>query len=117
MLSEVEAQITPEELKQLQGKVDDIHVSDALLDYAQALVRHSRNSPLFEVGLSPRAAIALVQCAQAWAMLDGRDGVLPEDVQAVTAGVVSHRLRAADHDGPISADEIAGQLIENVPIP
>lgn len=80
----------------LQAEVDDVRVSDALLDYLLALVAHSRESGHFRQGLSPRAGLALRRAAQAWALLEGRDYVLPEDIQAVLAAVVDHRLHPAD---------------------
>ena len=74
----------------LQQAVKNIHVSDQLLDYLQDLIGYTRTH--FATGLSPRAGLGLRQCAQAWALIEGRDFVLPEDVQAVFASVVSHRL-------------------------
>jgi MoxR-like ATPase len=82
-------------LLQLQEAVNSIHISDALLDYLQALLNYTRTSSRYAAGLSPRAGLALKQCAQAWAMMHGRDFALPEDVQAVLAGVVGHRLQSA----------------------
>jgi MoxR-like ATPase len=79
----------------LQQAVTKVRVSNALLDYLQNILDYSRSAPQFEAGLSPRAGLALKQCAQAWAMMDGRDYVIPEDVQAVLPGVAGHRLRGA----------------------
>ena len=56
-----------------------MHVSDALLDYLQQVLKFTRNAQRFELGLSPRAGLALRQCAQGWAYVHGRDHVLPED--------------------------------------
>jgi MoxR-like ATPase len=100
----------------LQAYVPDVHVAEPLLDYLQALVRHSRESGHFETGLSPRAAIALTRAAQAWALLHGRAGVLPEDVQAVARAVAGHRLqlRAAVDGMPADLDEL---LLRTVPVP
>jgi MoxR-like ATPase len=64
-----------------------------LIDYVQALAAHTRTTPRWHAGLSPRACLALLAVARAWALLDGRDHVLPEDVQAVLPGVIAHRLR------------------------
>lgn len=80
-------------LLQLQQGVARVRVSDALLDYLQSLLEYSRREPQFESGLSPRAGLALKQCAQAWALMEGRDYALPEDVQAVLPGIAGHRLR------------------------
>ncbi len=79
----------------LQQAVTQVRVADALLDYLQNILDFSRSAPQFEAGLSPRAGLALKQCAQAWAMMNGRDYVIPEDVQAVLPGVAGHRLRGA----------------------
>ncbi len=105
------------ELLALQKQVQDVHVSEALLDYVQALVEFTRETPAFESGLSPRAALALLRAAQAWALLHGHSGVLPEDVQAVTPGVVGHRLRARDESGPQSPGAIGEHVLESVSIP
>ena len=94
-----------------------MHVSDALLDYLQALVRHTRESGRYENGLSPRAALGLKHAAQAWAMLAGRPGVLPEDLQSVFAGVVGHRLRVKGGAETPPAAELARELLAAVPIP
>ena len=81
----------------------------------RAIVDHTRRSPDYAAGLSPRAALALVHSARAWALIEGRDKVIPEDVQAVLAGVATHRLRPA-HDGARRGD-IGAQLVAAVPIP
>ncbi len=109
--------LEPGELLELQGSVRAVHASPALLDYVQALVDHTRRSPEYVNGLSPRAALALLHASRAWAVLEGRDKVLPEDVQAVLPGVAGHRLRPV-HDGVRrSSVEKAKSLIELVPIP
>ncbi|MCK9530882.1 MAG: AAA family ATPase [Gammaproteobacteria bacterium] len=88
--------MTPEELLAAQAAVDAVHVSPALLDYVQALLGFSRSAPYFLAGLSPRAGLALVQSARAWALLEGRDYVVPEDVRAVMPYVVGHRVVGSD---------------------
>jgi MoxR-like ATPase len=87
--------MTPAELMELQAGVQKIHVAAALLDYVQAIVEYTRRSPDYVTGLSPRAALALVHSARAWALVEGRDKVLPEDVQAVLPAVVEHVLARA----------------------
>ena len=84
------------ELEALQQAVTRIHAADALLDYVQRLLRESRRGDRFVAGLSPRAGLALLGAARAWAMLAGRDYVLPEDVQAIVPSVVDHRLHNVD---------------------
>jgi MoxR-like ATPase len=106
-----------EELLALQRKVRAVHVSSALLDYVQALVDYSRKAPEYTSGLSPRAALALLNAARAWALMEGREQVLPEDVQAILSGVVGHRLYVVRDHARMSGDAIAEQLIAAVPIP
>jgi MoxR-like ATPase len=95
--------------------VQQVHAAPALLDYIQAIVEHTRRSPDWVAGLSPRAAIALLHTSRAWALIEGRDKVIPEDVQAVLPGVAAHRLRPA-HDAGRRVDAGA-KLLAAVPIP
>ena len=115
LLATLEPCMTPAELVELQENVQAVHVAPALLDYVQAIVEHTRRAPDFAAGLSPRAALALVHSARAWALLEGRDKVIPEDVQAVLPGVATHRLRPAQ-DGTRRVDTGA-LLLAAVPIP
>jgi len=115
LLATLEPCMTPVELVELQESVQAVHVAPALLDYVQAIVEHTRRSPEFAAGLSPRAALALVHSARAWALLEGRDKVIPEDVQAVLPGVATHRLRPA-HEAARGFD-VGAMLLAAVPIP
>jgi MoxR-like ATPase len=99
----------------LQQAVDGIHISEALLDYIQALLDYTRNSSRYTAGLSPRAGLALKQCAQAWALIQGRDHALPEDVQAVLPGIAGHRLQAAS--GMEGTGDVSAHLLNAVAIP
>ena len=104
-------------LGELQSAVTGIHVSDALLDYVQDLLAHSRTAAAFATGLSPRAGLALLRAARAWALIDGRDHVLPDDIQAVLPAVAVHRLRpGADATGR-EPGAIIESLLADVPIP
>ena len=105
----------PDQLVALQREAAAVHVSPALLDYVQALVEATRASAQFVHGLSPRAALALLAVARAWAFIDGRAMVLPEDVQAVLPGVAAHRLRLASSAGHARADDIV-KLIRAVAV-
>ncbi|MGE0875115.1 MAG: AAA family ATPase [Burkholderiales bacterium] len=115
LLATLKPCLEPEELAGLQAAVQRVHVAPALLDYVQAIVAHTRRSPDYAAGLSPRAALALVHSARAWALIEGRDKVIPEDVQAVLPGVATHRLRPAQ-EGARRVD-IGAQLLAAVPIP
>lgn len=109
----------PSELLAAQQEVKQVFCSDALLDYVQALLAHTRSSGTYVEGLSPRAGLALLAAARAWAWLDGRDHVIPEDVQNVVPGVVGHRLRAAKRDGSraLHGQELATHLLQAVAVP
>ncbi len=116
MLKNLQACLQPEQLATMQQAVGKIHVADALLDYLQALLAFTRQSPQFSTGLSPRAGLALLHSAKAWALMAGRDHVLPEDVQIVLPHVAGHRLRAAT-DSSEQNPETLITLLESVPIP
>ena len=104
-------------LLRLQQLAGQMRVSNALLDYVQDLIGASRHTPWFVHGLSPRAGTALLSAARAWAMLEGRDMVLPEDVQAVAASVIGHRLQPAATVTGQSDAALVARFIESVPIP
>jgi MoxR-like ATPase len=106
-----------EQLRALQAAVPAVHVAEPLLDYVQALVRQTRDSGHFENGLSPRAAIVLLRASQAWALLHGRPGVVPEDVQAVARAVVAHRLELRSAVDGAPAADLDRLLLEAVPVP
>ena len=116
MLHALDPAIDPHKLIVLQQHCQQVHCSDALIDYVQALLDASRNSSDLRYGLSPRAGIALTHAARAWAYLAGRTMVLPEDIQSVAQSVLSHRLQGEDarHTPP---DQLSRQLIQSVPIP
>ena len=99
MVHELEPVMTPRELRALQRAASAVHASAALLDYLQRLLAASRAGDRFVAGLSPRAGIDLLAAARAWALLGGRDYVLPEDVQDVIGPVVDHRLQPLDASG------------------
>jgi MoxR-like ATPase len=104
-------------LLEVQSQVDTVHVSDALLDYLQALLGYSRRTPHYQNGLSPRAGLALLHSARAWAFLEGRDLVLPEDLQTVLPAVIGHRLQPAmEHGEDLSVMERMRLFIDSVPV-
>lgn len=112
-LSHLASCLDENELGEMQDQVQHLTTSDALLDYVQALIAYSRDSGLFEYGLSPRAGLALLHVSKAWAMLNDRDYVIPEDVQAVLSSVVRHRLHPVDPDATQATDA----LLQDVAIP
>jgi MoxR-like ATPase len=118
MLRELPTAMQPEELRAAQLSLRSLHVSSALIDYVQALAQASRSSGLFAEGLSPRASIALLQAARAWAALEGRNHVIPEDVQAVLVPVTAHRLRPLKSGGSsaLGSRDLVLQLMKSVPV-
>jgi MoxR-like ATPase len=106
------------QLLDVQAQVDGVYVSDALLNYLQALLGYSRRAPHYQNGLSPRAGLGLLHSARAWAFLEGRDLVLPEDLQTVLPAVIGHRLQpATEHANDLSIAERMRQFLESVPVP
>lgn len=87
---------TTQALTAIQQEADSIHASETLVQYILTLLEHSRQSEHFNDGLSPRAGIALLQSSKAMALIQGRQHVMPEDVQRVLPAVAGHRLRSAD---------------------
>ena len=81
-----------DQLEAIRVAVSKVHASENLLDYLQRLVAYTRQSAEFEVGLSPRGALALLDCAKTWAVMHNREHVVPEDVQLVLPAVAGHRL-------------------------
>lgn len=116
LIDELPTVLPPAELAQLQGDVSQVHCADAVIAYIQALLDHTRDSGAFRLGLSPRAGQAIVAAARAWAYLDGRSAVLPEDVQAIFPHVAGHRLQVVDEAGGSGHDR-ARTMLDQVGIP
>jgi MoxR-like ATPase len=117
LLAALTPALTPQQLLRLQADVPRVHASAALLDYVQAVARYTRQASEFEAGLSPRAVIALLRAAQAWALMHARPGVLPEDVQAVLPAVVGHRLAPREASRFRDAGQVGLHVLESVPVP
>jgi MoxR-like ATPase len=117
VLAGMQPSLSPDGVREYQAAAQRVHVSPALLEYAQALIASTRQRTDVLLGLSPRAGQGLVRAARAWALLAGRDMVIPEDVQAVFGPVATHRLErtgvttAADHAAFI------GELLRAVAVP
>ncbi len=118
MLGDLSEAVSAEQLARFQETVRCVHVAPALLDYLQNLLAASRE--LHPTGLSPRAGLAWLHAAQAWALMTGREMVLPEDVQAVALPVAAHRLEPpsglAPQPGQPTGRELARQLVTSVAV-
>ncbi len=117
MLTQIRPTMNPETLTALQQAVTEVHMTDPLIDYVQALVRFTRESPDIETGLSPRGALALVAAARAHAYVENHSGVFPDDVQAVFGPVAGHRLKPASNSAYRTPAELSRYVLDNVNIP
>lgn len=115
MIAELEPLITVQDILAIQQTISQIHVAEALIDYLQAILEFTRQSPRYQIGLSPRAGLAIRHCAQAWALMHGRDYVIPEDVQMILPGVVGHRLATMTESS--NTHTLVKELIAEVAIP
>ncbi len=105
---------SPQELKQMQIAVREVHASDAIINYIQDLVEQTRERVTNGRGLSPRGALCLLHAAQAWAFLQGRSMIIPEDVQAVAVVVMSHRLNPVEDLSGETGKNLAEDIVAKV---
>jgi MoxR-like ATPase len=117
MLAGIAAALTPDVVIRIQQHVRSVYVSDAVLDYAQALIARTRERMDLKLGLSPRAGQGLIRAAQAWSYIARRSAVLPEDIQAVLPAVVSHRIERREPSTNDDGNSLANELIKAVPVP
>ena len=115
MLARISPLMSLEQLSCLQRAVRSMHVSDALLDYVQAILGHTRAHPELAHGLSPRCGVFLLHAARALSFLNARTYVVPEDLQGVLGPVIGHRLQGSALSG--SPDSLVQKIIAAVPIP
>jgi len=101
----------------IQKQAADMHVADALLDYVQSILDFTRNSPMFEYGLSPRGGLALLGSARALALIEGKNFVLPEHIKQVLAAVVNHRLVQTSDELQANKQTAADFIAASVPVP
>ena len=117
MIEHIKPVLDGGQLISIQKQAAGIHVADALLDYVQSLLEFTRNSPIFEFGLSPRGGLALLNSARALALIDGREFVLPEHIKQVLPAVVNHRLVNTSDELDIKKQTAADFITASVPVP
>jgi MoxR-like ATPase len=116
MLENTHSLLTPEDVQALRNDCEQVHASEDLLDYIQALLHETRDERWFETGLSPRAGLALLRSSRAYAFLEDRDYVMPEDVKAIFPSLARHRLSPTSGFAQ-SVEEQIEELLNQVPIP
>ncbi len=105
-----------DDVARIQSAIDAVTASDTFIDYLQDIIHFTRTSPLFHVGLSPRAGLALQQAARSWAYLHNRDYMIPEDLQVVLPWVAGHRLRSRADGVEIPQPRLL-EIFAQVPVP
>ena len=116
MLARLQPALGQVEIRALQQATAQVHAAPPIIDYCYDIIAFTRRSPRFLQGLSPRAGLALLRAARAWALLAGRDAVYPEDVQAVLGPCVGHRLEVGSEDGTGGGYEAAALILDQVPV-
>jgi len=116
LLQHMKPILDPPRVRALIDSATRLHVSEPVLDYIQALVAATRNHPGVRAGLSPRAALALIQTARAHALVMQQDFCLPDNVRTVFPALAGHRLQPAAESAQ-SGDEIAAEILESTPVP
>jgi len=118
-LEGIEPVLGVEDALELQGAAARVRADDAILDYVMALVSATRTTPLLALGVSPRGSQALVRAAQAHALADGRDYLVPDDVKSLVVPALAHRVMPKSRGEPGSADaeSIIRTLAQDVPVP
>jgi len=115
LLQTIKPAFSTEQLLKMQRQIREVHISAALLDYVQDILQFSRHSQYFLTGLSPRAGLALLRAAQAWAFIHNREMVIPDDVKAILPSIILHRLVVRDDQS--RNEQQVMNLFNELPIP
>lgn len=115
----VQPVITAEELIELQQQAENVHVHDNVYMYISNLIRATRENPYISLGVSPRGTLACTRMAKAWALIAGRNYVLPQDVVDIFPDVATHRILMSKKHGAgiASADKVLRDIMVSVPQP
>ena len=115
LLQTIKPAFSTEQLIKMQQQIREVHISSALLDYVQDILQFSRHSQYFLTGLSPRAGLALLRAAQAWAFIHNREMVIPDDIKAILPSIILHRLVVRDDQS--RNEQQVMNLFDELPIP
>ena len=118
----IKSVLTPAEVIALQNRVAEVGAEESLMDYLMEIVRRTRVEPRLRMGVSPRGAIGLFRASRAYALLSGRDFLVPSDIQHLAAPCLAHRIQpigatAATHEAHEEAGAIVEEILESVPVP
>jgi MoxR-like ATPase len=118
----VQSVLTTDEMLEMQREVTEVKIDEELLDYIARIVQITRNSPLIELGVSPRGALALRRCAQSKAYLGNRDYCIPDDVKDMIVPALAHRIQIAKTFESSSLaqhedEEVLLQVVREVEVP
>jgi len=116
ILATLKPVLQPTKLLALQGQAREVYAAEPIIDYCYRLIAFSRTCGRFLHGLSPRAGLGLLAAARAWALLDGRDHLLPEDVQAVAPTCLGHRLVSGEDNAPLGHSAVTEYLLHSVAV-
>lgn len=109
--------LTEQEVDELKALVENVFVQENVVKYALQLVQASRNHQGITLGVSPRGSVAFVRGAKAYALTQGRQYVIPEDLQKILPAVFGHRLQLKNRTSEEEREAILRQIIERVPVP
>ncbi len=118
-IESLEPVVTADELSSLSEQLPHIHVEDDVVRYAVSICRATRSNDAFDLGASPRASLALFRTARAYAAIDGRDYVRPDDVKRVAHPVLGHRLLLSSNTQlrGRTADDVLDEILSSIPVP
>jgi MoxR-like ATPase len=111
--------VSIDELREAQERVREVYVDELIKRYIVAIVQQTRRQPELRLGASPRGSLSVFHCAQAWAAIDGRDYVTPDDVKLVAVPALSHRLigRAWTESATASMRSLVSTILSATPVP
>ena len=118
----IKAVLEPTQVLHLQREVSGVRVDDSLIEYVMAIVQRTRIEPRLQMGVSPRGAIGLLRASRAYALLSGRDFLVPSDVQKLAVPCLAHRIlpvgvSAASHEAHEEAGAIVLSILEDIAVP
>jgi MoxR-like ATPase len=118
-IEDLESVLNPDDILGVRKQVRCTHISDAVMDYALALCAATRTHRAVELGASPRATIGLVRCAQARALIRGRDFVVPDDVKSLAVAALAHRIviRSDYRFDRAKSPGIVAEVVQDTPVP